>query len=70
MSISINPAHAYCERQDRYVSLEQTEGQCRDRHNCSDAACPLEKELGKKQFSRALNMLASSFGQALDTKQG
>jgi hypothetical protein len=68
MSISINPAHAYCERQDCYVSLEQTEGQCRERHGCSDAACPLEKEMGKQQFSRALNLLAASFGQALGQK--
>lgn len=68
MSISINPAYAYCKNQDWYVSLEQTEGECRDRHNCGDAACPLEAELGKKQFSRALNMLASSFGQVLECK--
>jgi hypothetical protein len=63
MSISINPAHAYCETRDQFVSLEQTEGQCRGRHNCSDGACPLEKELGQNRFGRALNMLAASFGQ-------
>ncbi len=68
MSISVNPAHAYCESKDCFVSLEQTEGQCRDRHRCSDAACPLEKELGQNRFNRALNILAASYGQVLGSK--
>lgn len=63
MSISINPAYAHCSTKDSFVSLEQTEGQCRDRHQCSDDACPLEKELGQNRFARALNMLAANIGQ-------
>jgi hypothetical protein len=66
MSISINPAYAHCERQDCYVSLEQTEGQCRDRHKCSDSDCPLEKEFGQQRFSRALSMLAAGFASAVE----
>jgi hypothetical protein len=42
--------HAYCPTQSRHVSLDQTEGQCRDRHSCSDAACPLEKEFDRPAF--------------------
>ena len=55
--------HAYCPTQSRHVSLDQTEGQCRDRHSCSDAACPLEKEFDRPRFSRALEMMASAIGQ-------
>ena len=50
MSISINPAHARCSKRDTFVSLEQTEGQCRDKHYCSDDACPLEGEFGQNRF--------------------
>lgn len=55
--------HAYCPTQSRHVSLDHTEGQCRDRHSCSDAACPLEKEFDRPRFSRALEMMASAIGQ-------
>ena len=44
--------HAHCPTQSRHVSLDQTEGQCRGRHNCSDAACPLEKQFDRPRFSR------------------
>lgn len=55
--------HAHCPTKDRFVSLEQTEGQCRDRNQCSDDACPLEKEFGQQRFSRALSMLAAGIGE-------
>lgn len=55
---------AHCEKQDCAVSLDQTEGQCRDCHNCNDGPCPLEKQFGPNRFSRALNMLASGIGQS------
>lgn len=57
MSIPINPAYHYCEKAKRNVSLEQTEGQCRERHNCADGLCPLESEFEKGHFSRALAFL-------------
>ena len=66
VSIAMNPSYAHCSRQARTVSLEQTEGQCRDQHNCSDEACPLEKEFGQNRFGHALSMLAASIGQSLD----
>lgn len=66
MSISTNPAYAHCERQDCYVSLEQTEGQCRDKHNCDDTACPHQKEFGQNRFGKALELLAASFATAID----
>jgi hypothetical protein len=66
MSISINPAHARCSKRDAFVSLEQTEGQCRDKHYCNDEACPLEGEFGQNRFGRALSLLAASFGQSLE----
>jgi hypothetical protein len=70
MSSSINSAHAHCSTQNRAVSLEQTEGQCRDRHSCSDDACPLASEFQKDRFSRTLNMLAASIGQGLSEPHG
>ena len=55
MSISVNPGYHYCPNARRNVSLEQTEGQCRERHNCADGACPLEAELGPSQFSGSVS---------------
>ena len=63
MSISVNPSYLQCPRVGHGVCLEQTEGQCRDQHHCGDEACPLEQELGKNQFRRALGMLSASIGQ-------
>ncbi len=57
-------AYARCETRDRTVSLDQTEGQCRDKHNCSDEACPLEKKFGHQRFANALNHMAASIGQS------
>jgi hypothetical protein len=57
--------HAYCPTHQTHVDLDQTEGQCRDRHNCNDEACPLEKELGQPRFAKALDMMAASIGQVV-----
>jgi hypothetical protein len=63
-------SHAHCERQQRHVSLNQTEGQCRDAHNCSDERCPLESEFGGDRFTHTLNLLAASIGQPLTPPKG
>ena len=63
-------AYARCETRDRYVSLEQTEGQCRDKHNCNDDACPLESKFGKERFSKALSLMAASIGQSFAKPSG
>jgi len=57
MSIPINPGYHYCKNAKRNVSLEQTEGQCRERHNCGDGPCPLESKFEQSHFSRALAFL-------------
>lgn len=39
--MSSNPAgFVHCPVIDRAVSTEQTEGACRDRHNCGGGDCP------------------------------
>lgn len=55
--------HAYCPTHNTHVNLDQTEGQCRERHNCNDDACPLEKEFDRPRFAKALEMMAASIGQ-------
>ena len=66
MTFSPDRSHAFCTTQSCYVPLNQTEGQCRDRHNCSDEACPLEKQLGRSRFAHALDMMAASIGQVAE----
>jgi hypothetical protein len=58
MKLSPDQTHAYCETHSCHVPLNRTEGQCRDEHRCSDEACPLEKQLGRPRFGRALEMMA------------
>ncbi len=58
MKMSPDKTHAYCETHACYVALNQTEGQCRDEHNCNDDVCPLEKQLGRPRFGQALDMMA------------
>lgn len=58
MKLSPDKSHAFCETHSCYVALNQTEGHCREEHNCSDAACPLEKQLGRPRFGRALESMA------------
>jgi len=57
--------HAFCPTKSRPVSVDQTEGQCRDQHRCGDEACPLEKEFGRPRFSRAIEMMAAGIGQVM-----
>jgi hypothetical protein len=57
MSIPINPGYHYCKNAKRNVSLEQTEGQCRERHNCGDGPCPLESEFKQSHFSRIFALM-------------
>ena len=54
MKHSPDGTHAHCATHNCYVSLNQTEGHCRDDHHCNDDVCPLEKELGRPRFGRAL----------------
>ena len=58
MKMSPDKTHAFCETHSCYVPLNQTEGQCRDQHRCTDEACPLEQQLGRPRFGRALDMMA------------
>ena len=60
MSFFTEKTHAFCPTHSVQVNLDQTEGQCREAHNCSDAACPLEKELGRPRFAKALDLMAAS----------
>ena len=60
MSISVNPSYCRCSRHNINVSLEQTEGQCREEHNCDDGACPLEGQFGQDNYARALRFLMPS----------
>jgi hypothetical protein len=57
MSITVNPGYHYCEKGKRNVSLEQTEGQCRERHNCGDSPCPVEAEFTPARFPNAFSVL-------------
>lgn len=50
--------YQYCPNLKSGVSVDQTEGRCRDEHNCGDAACPLESEFVRPKFARSLRLLA------------
>ena len=65
MKTSPDGTHAHCATHDCYVSLKQTEGRCRDDHHCGDEVCPLEKELGRPRFRRALDMMAAGITQVV-----
>lgn len=65
MKTSPDGTHAHCTTHDCYVSLKQTEGRCRDGHRCGDEVCPLEKELGRPRFGRALDLMAAGITQAV-----
>ena len=68
MSISLNPAYCRCSRQNINVSLEQTEGECREQHNCEDVACPLESQFGQNNYRRALHFLMPGLAGEWPTK--
>lgn len=63
----INPGYHYCRNAKRNVSLEQTEGQCRERHSCADGHCPLEAEFKEGRFSRALALMLPGFNRDPDS---
>jgi len=65
MKFSPDGTHAHCATQNCYVSMNQTEGQCRDQHRCDDESCPLEKEFGRPRFGRALDLMASGITQVI-----
>jgi hypothetical protein len=57
MSIPINPGYQNCKNAKRNVSLDQTEGQCRERHNCGDGPCPLASEFKQSHFLRIFALM-------------
>jgi hypothetical protein len=63
MKTTPDGTHAHCATHNCYVPLNQTEGHCRDQHSCNDDVCPLEKELGRPRFGRALDTMAAGLGQ-------
>jgi len=54
--------YRYCPHVKNGVSVDQTEGRCRDEHNCGDGACPLESEFAQPKFSKTLGLLAGQIG--------
>lgn len=70
MSHHLDTNFKHCERVQRAVSVDQTEGQCRDQHNCNGDACPLEKEFGQSNFSRSIQALAANLGQGWVVNKG
>jgi hypothetical protein len=59
MAVTFTYPGLHCPRMKTYVSLDQTEAQCRERHNCEKAGkCPLEDELGQSSLERTLAALA------------
>ena len=63
MSLFAKPESAHCPKEGRSVTLNQTEGQCRDTHRCGDDPCPLECKFDQDRFAATLDMLAASLGQ-------
>jgi hypothetical protein len=61
MSISFNSSYIHCSKAGCGVSLEQTEGQCRQKHNCGEDRCPLEGQFGQPTFARALEHILPGF---------
>ncbi|MEZ5774251.1 MAG: hypothetical protein R3D33_05985 [Hyphomicrobiaceae bacterium] len=51
--------YKYCKRVDRTVSTLQTEGECREHHNCAEGRCPLETDFDRHAFD---NMVRSISG--------
>jgi len=65
MSLFGKPSYCVCPKLGQNVSLEQSEGQCRELHNCSGDPCPLESELGQLRFACVLQSLASNVQEDL-----
>lgn len=50
--------YCYCTQTKRSISLDQTEGQCRDEHGChGDQRCPLESQFNGGHRQNALEAL-------------
>ena len=58
MGTTVNPGYHYCSKVEQNVPVEQTEGQCREQHNCGDGACPLEAKFTQARFPNAFAVLA------------
>ena len=55
MSATFTMPGLQCPKMSIYVSLDQSEAQCREKHDCGkDGKCPLEGELGRHPLERAL----------------
>lgn len=70
MTQDINPGYMYCPTAKEAVSLDQSEGQCRARHDCGPGACPLEHEFYDDRFARALSALGAGIGSIWTKPQG
>jgi hypothetical protein len=70
MNQDINPGYMYCPTVKQPVSLDQSEGQCRARHDCGPGACPLEHEFYDDRFGRTLSALGAGIGSLWTKPQG
>jgi hypothetical protein len=68
VSISVNPSYCRCSRHNINVSLEQTEGECRETHDCGDGDCPLEGQFGQNNYTRALRFLMPTLASEWPSK--
>jgi hypothetical protein len=60
MAVSFTFPGWHCPRMNTYVSLDQTEAQCRERHHCEEAGkCPLGDQLGLTSLERTIARLAA-----------
>lgn len=56
MAVTFTSPGLQCPKQQTYVSLDQSEAQCREAHCCEPGGrCPLEKDLGRDAIARALS---------------
>ena len=65
MGIDINPGYHFCTSVGENVATETAEGQCRTRHQCSDAACPLETKFTQARFPNSYSLLAPLLGEII-----
>jgi hypothetical protein len=63
MGININPGYHYCNTTGQNVATEQTEGECRDQHSCSDVVCLLETKFTPARWPNAFSLLAPFPGE-------
>ncbi|MGQ0484389.1 MAG: hypothetical protein ACT4SY_03420 [Hyphomicrobiales bacterium] len=70
MTQDVNPGFMYCPTVKYPVSLDQTEGKCRGKHDCGPGACPLEHEFRDDRFARSLAALSAGIGSLWTTPKG